>query len=197
MELVKRGAEAVIYRDGDKIVKVRIKKSYRHPDLDIRIRLQRTRREARLIKRAREAGVNTPSIISVDENNYTIVMEYIEGERLKEYLYREKDVSIMEKLGEVVATLHNNRIIHGDLTTSNIILREGNIYLIDFGLGEISDSVEDKAVDLVCFKKSYMATHPDFEEGWKAFIHTYAEHSKDGMRVVERMEEVERRGRYL
>ena len=197
MEIVKRGAEAIIYRDGDRIIKVRVKKSYRHPELDVRIRLQRTRREARLIQKVREIGIRAPKVHEVDEKEYRIVMEYIDGITLKNYLKERKDREMMRRVGRIVGEMHRSGIVHGDITTSNFIVKDGEIYVIDFGLGEVSRSLEDRAVDLVCFKKSYFATHSDFEEGWKSFLEGYREVVSDADEVFERMEEVERRARYL
>ena len=196
MEVIKRGAEAVIYRDGDRVIKVRVKKGYRHPLLDERIRRYRTRREARLLAKARSVGVNTPRVIEVDEESYTIVMEYIDGVQLKKVL-RKENLHLMEEAGRMVGTLHRYNIVHGDLTTSNFLLREGELYLIDFGLGEVTTSIEDKAVDLVCFKKSYFATHSDLPEGWEMFLKGYEGEVEDAVKIFRRMEEVERRARYL
>ncbi|NPA86859.1 MAG: Kae1-associated serine/threonine protein kinase [Candidatus Diapherotrites archaeon] len=196
MEVVKRGAEAIIYADGERIIKVRMKKGYRHPELDRRLRLSRTRREARLLKKVREMGVPAPKVMEVDEENFRIVMERIRGPTLKSVLLKEKRSDLMERLGELVATLHRNNVIHGDLTTSNVIV-SGDLYLIDFGLGEVSHRVEDKAVDLVCFEKSYTATHPDFPEGWEAFIESYRRNYPGAEKVLRQMEAVKRRARYL
>ena len=103
----------------------------------------------------------------------------------------------MEDLGRLVATLHANDIVHGDLATSNVIVSGKKLFLIDFGLGEVTKRIEDKAVDLVCFEKSYIATHSDFPEGWKAFLESYASHYSRGEEVLRRMEVVKRRARYL
>lgn len=198
--LIRKGAEAelhLIEREGKRVVlKRRIPKPYRLPQLDLHIRKTRTRREARLLDRARRAGVPTPRVLRVDDESMEIEMEYVEGERLKEHLLRTGDVGIMERVGELVATLHANNIVHGDLTTSNVILSGENIVFIDFGLGAVTQSVEDKAVDILCFKKSYFATHPDLPEGWDAFIRGYRTYA-EADRVLKRMEEVERRARYM
>ncbi len=196
MEVIKRGAEAVLYRDGDRVVKVRVKKGYRHPLLDERIRRYRTRREARLLSKARAIGINAPRVIEVDEERYTVVMEYIEGVQLKKALNRQS-LHLMEEAGRMVGALHRYNLVHGDLTTSNFILKDRELYLIDFGLGEVSTSIEDKAVDLVCFKKSYFATHSDIPEGWELFLRGYTSAFPDAEKVLRRMEEVERRARYL
>ncbi len=197
MEIIKRGAEAVLYRDGERVIKVRVKKGYRHPLLDERIRRTRTRREARLLSRARSVGVLTPRVLEVREEENTLVMEYVEGATLKRYLSERKDLNLLREVGRIVGTLHRNGIVHGDLTTSNFIVGREGLYLIDFGLGEVTRSVEERAVDLVCFKKSFFATHSDIEEGWEEILRGYSEVCEDAERIFRRMEEVERRARYL
>lgn len=194
MEFLSLGAEASIYRDEDRVIKIRIKKGYRHPLLDNRLRLMRTRREARLLQRAREV-VPVPRVFSVDEKSFKIEMEYIEGEKLRDYLLKTLDPKPMKEVGRLVAALHSYNIVHGDLTTSNFIISNDKIYIIDFGLGEITTSIESKAVDIVCFKKSYFATHPDLPEGWNLFLNNYRWKRADD--VLKRVEEVERRARYL
>ncbi len=178
------------------MLKRRVPKPYRLPQLDNYIRKTRTRREARLLDRARRVGVLTPRVFRVDDKNMEIEMEYVEGERLKEYLLRTGDWRIMECVGRAVATLHANDIVHGDLTTSNIILSGSDLVFIDFGLGAVSKSLEDKAVDVLCFKKSYFATHPDLPKGWATFLEGYHAYP-DAPSVIKRMEVVERRARYL
>ena len=90
VEVIRRGAEAEIGRDvwmGRKvIVKSRVTKGYRHPELDTSIRVSRTKNEARLIQDARRHGVPTPIIYDIDLKNGKIVMEEIEGERVKDVL---------------------------------------------------------------------------------------------------------------
>ncbi len=194
MELLSLGAEAVLYREGNRVIKIRIRKGYRHPLLDQRLRLIRTRREAKLLQRAREV-VQVPRVLAVDEENFRIEMEYIEGIKLRDYLLTTHDPTPMERVGHMVAALHAYNIVHGDLTTSNFIISGDDIYMLDFGLGEVTTSIESKAVDIVCFKKSYFATHPDLPEGWEKFLESYR--WRGAGKVLERAEEVERRARYL
>ncbi|MDN5358823.1 MAG: regulating kinase and related kinase [Candidatus Diapherotrites archaeon] len=201
MELIKKGAEAelykIMYKNRPAVLKRRIPKRYRVPELDEHIRKTRTRREARLLERARRSGVLAPEVYHVDDKKMEIVMEYVSGERAKEYLLRTGDAGLMRKIGELIAILHENNIVHGDLTTSNIILSGKDIYFIDFGLGSVSTSIEDKAVDLVCFEKSFIATHSDIaEEGWNALVDGYGRYSEAPL-IWKRFEEVKRRARYL
>ncbi len=201
MELIKKGAEAelykIMYNGRPAVLKRRIPKRYRVPVLDERIRKTRTRREAKLLDRARRAGVRTPVVYHVDDRKMEIVMEYVSGERAKEYLLRTGDYTLMRRIGEKIAILHENRIVHGDLTTSNIILSGNDLVFIDFGLGAVTTSIEDFAVDLVCFEKSFIATHSDIaEEGWAALRDGYSR-NPDAPRIWKRFEEVKRRARYL
>lgn len=138
MKLIKQGAEAKIYlADFSElyfdyplkvIVKERIKKRYRIPEIDIKLRRERTIREARILHKAKELGVNVPYVFEVDTKNMIIVMEYIEGERLKELLERvsmEERLKICREVGRLIGRLHEGGIVHGDLTTSNMIMRNG------------------------------------------------------------------------
>ena len=124
MKLIQQGAEAKIYLDNQTILKDRIPKSYRHPQLDKQIRTRRTKSESKILIKALEIGANIPKVISTDKFN--IEIEYIDGDKLSETLnnYDEKkQFKTMKQLGEQVALLHDNNIIHGDLTTSNVILK--------------------------------------------------------------------------
>jgi N6-L-threonylcarbamoyladenine synthase/protein kinase Bud32 len=79
------------------------------------------------------------------------------------------------------------------LTTSNMIYHDGKICLIDFGLGNVSRKVEDKATDLLLFKKSLNANHSkNFEKLWANTLKGYT--NKENL---ERLEIAEKRGRYL
>lgn len=145
MKIIKRGAEAILFLDDSKLIKERVKKSYRLPQIDEKLRKLRTRKEAKLLSEARRVGIETPKIFSVDENGFKIVMEFIDGERLKEFFNEtsdEKRGEIAEELGKEVGLLHKNGIVHGDLTTSNMILKDEKIFFIDFGLGEFSQREE-------------------------------------------------------
>ena len=200
-ELIKKGAEAELYKVMHNgrlaVLKRRIPKPYRVPQLDTYIRKMRTRREARLLERARRIVVLTPDVYHVDDERMEILMQYISGERAKEYLIRTADPEVMRKIGKYVALLHENNVIHGDLTTSNVILTDNGIYFIDFGLGSISTSIEDMAVDLVCFKRSFTATHSEIADaGWNALREGYDRHPLSS-EVWERVDQVMRRARYL
>src|SRR3989338_4330956 len=136
MKILKQGAESVIILDKNRIIKHRIKKGYRIKDIDEKIRKFRTRSEARLLEKA---SMNVPKVLNVDENEMKIEMEN---------LNKKERLAVCKQLAEEVSKLHSQDIIHGDLTTSNFILKNGKVYFIDFGLGFFSNKTEDKAVDL-------------------------------------------------
>lgn len=186
------GAEAVIERSDDRIIKRRVPKNYRLSDLDARIRSARTRAEAKLISEARRCGVPTPIIHDVDTEDCVITMEFIEGSQLKDVL----DLSMSERIGELVGRLHNCGIIHGDLTTSNLILHDGVIYLIDFGLGYFEKNVEAQGVDVHVLFQTFESTHGEagLEE---AFSRGYGRAFAEADQVLMRVREIEARGRYL
>jgi len=204
MEIIKRGAEAVLYIDyfeGMKVlVKERIKKSYRLELLDKKLRAERTRREANLMREARKVSVNTPQIYHVDEENCKIIMEFIDGKRLKDILdgwSEEKIEKTFLEVGRCVGKMHSADIIHGDLTTSNILVKNDKIYFIDFGLGHFSKRIEDKGTDLNLFKEAIKATHPKLLNlCWQNIVIGYKETFKDWEEVLKRVDEIERRARY-
>ncbi|MBU2577001.1 MAG: Kae1-associated serine/threonine protein kinase [Nanoarchaeota archaeon] len=195
-KLIAQGAEAKIFLSDEIILKDRIPKSYRHPQLDNQIRTRRTKSEAKILTKALEAGASVPKVLNTEK--FSIQIEYIKGDRLSETLnnYNEKlQFKIMRQLGKQTALLHENNIIHGDLTTSNTIWKDEKVFIIDFGLGFISTKLEDKAVDLHLIKQALEAKHYQnhedlFEEFKKGYIWP------DSKKIIERLEVVERRGRY-
>ena len=240
--LLYQGAEAKILLSDDEefIIKDRIKKSYRIKELDDKIRKQRTKSEAKLLTKASEI-INAPKPLPMKEFNI-IKMPYIKGKRLSEnldFLPLEKQKEIMKIIGEETAKLHDADIIHGDLTTSNMILVEGGsdngrnnvgderavnnqhkisttltipkrsimtksdtkqlnpiIFFIDFGLGFISKKPEDKAVDIHLLKQALEAKHfKNWQALYNSFLKGYSK-SKEEKKVLERLNEVEKRGRY-
>ncbi|MBU0959281.1 MAG: Kae1-associated serine/threonine protein kinase, partial [Nanoarchaeota archaeon] len=178
------------------IIKDRIVKSYRIKEIDKKIRKSRTKAEAKLLEKASKI-INTPKVIEIKENK--LVMEFLKGKKLSEHLDSlENKIIICKQIGKDVAKLHTNNIIHGDLTTSNMILINDtpNIFFIDFGLGFISHKLENKAVDLHLLKQALEAKHyKQWEKLWKAFEQGYKT-SKEANKVLERLKAVERRGRY-
>lgn len=191
MKEIARGAEAVIYEDGNSIVKERLKKSYRLAELDEELRKQRTRREANLLNKA---PIPHPKLLSCDGKS-KIVMEKIKGEKLRDLL--DENPGLARKVGELVAKMHNKNIIHGDLTTSNMILRpDGEMVFIDFGLSFHSDKVEDKAVDIHLFKQALDSKHfKVYDEALREFMKGYEKVNKHEA-IMQRLKAVELRGRY-
>jgi TP53 regulating kinase and related kinases len=207
-KLLKKGAEASLFLadwHGCKaIIKVRIPKRYRPKELDEQIRSYRTVHEPQLMHEAKAAGVPTPLIYRVNVPEATIIMEYIEGQQIKQLLKvagKHERHALCLRIGESVARLHKFGLIHGDLTTSNMILAaDGRVFFIDFGLGEKNIEVEAKGVDLHLLKRALQSTHYQFwEECFQAVLGGYT--SVVGIelaeRVYEKIREIERRGRYV
>jgi Kae1-associated kinase Bud32 len=198
MKEIARGAEAVLYRGGGRLVKDRIRKGYRIPELDTRIRRLRTRGEERLLDRARRAGVNTPSVLESGESR--LVMEFIDGGRVKDVFNsmgaKERE-DVCRLIGESVSRLHSAGIMHGDLTTSNMILKEGKIYIIDFGLGKMSERSEDQAVDLFLLFEALKSTHFAYlNEAWQYILKVYRQNYNRAEEVLKSLEKIEKRRRY-
>lgn len=188
-----KGAEATVEIDEEKIVKTREPKNYRNQELDERIREERTSEELKNIQRARKYGSRIPETEKIDEK--TLSQEKIEGKQLKKVI-KEKP-QLIEVLGENIAKMHSADVIHGDLTTSNVIYSdEENLYVIDLGLSQVSDRIEDKAVDIHLLKQVLESSHPSIaDKAWEKFLEGYEDY--DGSeRVLEKLEEVESRGRY-
>jgi len=196
MKLITEGAEASIYLDKDKIVKKRHKKGYRIKELDEKLRLFRTKREAKIFEKLKELGIAVPKLISTDEKKTTLEMEFIDGKKLRDVLSSSNCQKFCEEVGEQVGIMHSNNIIHGDLTTSNIISSKDKLYFIDFGLGFFSDKKEDKAVDLHLLKQALNSSHSKIaERSFAAVIKGYKK-ANTSSEILERLETVEARGRY-
>lgn len=205
--LIKKGAEANLYLrewHGRKVIfKHRIPKNYRLKTIDEQIRQYRTVHEPQLMHKAKQAGVPTPTIFMVDIKNTTIIMEYIEGKQVKlvlNELKREERIKLCEEIGSLIGKLHRNGIIHGDLTTSNMILTPtSKIFFLDFGLGEFSRELEAMGVDLHLMKRALQSTHFKFaDECFDAVLKGYMEaFGQEAEKVLEKIHEIERRGRYI
>ena len=206
LTLVSKGAEADILLDPDwngfkVIIKRRGEKGYRVPELDAAIRRSRTIREASIIHRAKEAGVPTPLIYRVDPDGAQIIMEYIEGEKVRDIVDRispKEREKLFREIGRKTGLLHGAGIVHGDLTTSNLISSGGRVVFIDFGLGEMSDGVESRGVDLNLMYRMLISTHYEHtEELFTAFKAGYEETLDEAREALDRMVEISRRGRYI
>ncbi|MCU0632932.1 MAG: bifunctional N(6)-L-threonylcarbamoyladenine synthase/serine/threonine protein kinase [Methanolinea sp.] len=186
-----RGAEAVVTISGDAVEKRRVRKPYRQDALDIRLIAERTRAEARLISMARRSGVPTPVIR--DATPDTLVMERVKGRLLKETLC-EPDLN---EAGKTVGMLHSAGIVHGDLTTSNMIMRASRCVLIDFGLSMVSGELEARGVDVHVLFQTLESTTDASPELIQAFCQGYRSTFCGAGEVLQREREIERRGRYL
>ena len=200
MKIIQQGAEAKIFLDekNNLIIKDRISKSYRIPELDKKIIKQRTKAETKLLTKANQV-INSPLPEKSKEDN-KIIMPNIKGEKLSNSLNNfpiDKQKQIMKRIGEAISKLHKEDIIHGDLTTSNMILKDNEVFFIDFGLGYISKKIEDKAVDVHLLKQALEAKHfLHWEELFEEFKKEYSKNYKDSKQIFERMTAVEKRGRY-
>ena len=203
--LIARGAEAelriVEWMGRRALAKRRLPKAYRKAELDARLRQMRTKMEARLLREARLAGVPTPLVYDVDmaAESCVLTMEFIEGEQVK-CLLNSMPISqarrMSKTIGENVGALHGGGIIHGDLTTSNMLWAEGRMYFIDFGLGAMTDEVEARGVDLRVLKEAFGSTHSHLGGCFDVILKGYCEAFKGGKEAVERMEDIASRGRY-
>ncbi len=206
--LMKKGAEASLYLTewhGKRVVvKARLPKRYRPAQLDLTIRSYRTIHEPQLMHEAKKAGVPTPAIFMVDVANAAITMEYIEGKQVKQLLGglpKAERQKLCAKIGELIGRLHTHGVVHGDLTTSNMILTaEGWIFLVDFGLGDKTAETEARGVDLHLMKRALQSTHYQFaEECFNAVLNGYAAviGAEAAEIVGEKIREIEKRGRYV
>lgn len=212
--LIKKGAEANIYLEpftrvlhpageGKVIVKDRIPKRYRIPELDLQLRESRTALEAKLLSDAKRAGVPTPIVYEVDMVGMRIVMEFVEGKQVKLVLDKlgpSERKKLCRTIGRQVARLHLAGMVHGDLTTSNMIIKPGGrIYFVDFGLGEYNPSVEERGVDLHLLKRALQSIHFRIaEQAFFAALSGYRrEFGVNAEKVIERAKDIERRGRYV
>jgi TP53 regulating kinase-like protein len=206
--LLKKGAEASLFLKSwhgrRVIVKVRFPKRYRPTELDAKIRGYRTTHEPQLMHEAKKAGVHTPTIFLVDVKNSTITMEFVEGKQVKQVLSivpLKEQQELCVKIGVLIGKMHRHGVVHGDLTTSNMILSgEGKIFLVDFGLGEKNIELEAKGVDLHLMKRTLQSTHYQFAED--CFRHVMKGYSEvlgmeEAEKVCEKIREIERRGRYV
>jgi TP53 regulating kinase-like protein len=151
------------------VVKERFSKKYRHPVLDSKLTLKRLCGEARTLAKARKLGVATPALYAIDFVTNTLTFEFVEGKSIKDILLQSAPLpspegkleEIASKIGRTIARLHDGGLIHGDLTTSNMLLddKTGQLVLIDFGLGSTSTLPEDKAVDLYVLERALLSMH--------------------------------------
>ncbi|OKY78229.1 MAG: tRNA A-37 threonylcarbamoyl transferase component Bud32 [Candidatus Methanohalarchaeum thermophilum] len=194
MNLIERGAEAEIYLEDDEIIKKRTRKRYRHPEVDRYIREKRTKKEAQITSEVRKVGVPTPIILDIKD--FIIKFEYISGNKLKNVFHKLKEEDF-KNIGKNIGKIHTKEVVHGDLTTSNILISDKEIYFIDFGLSAHEVHVESRGIDLHVLFQTIRSSHPSYENRIKDIVSGYQEEFKDSEKVLNRVKEIERRGRYV
>ncbi|KZF23570.1 kinase-like protein [Xylona heveae TC161] len=243
-ELLTQGAEALLYRTTYLVpsipcaLKHRPSKPYRHPILDARLTKQRILAEARVLAKCRREGVNVPAVYALDWEKGWLLMEWIEGGTVRSILdrwlhstpvgvdasKRESELKdLMSRVGQTVGELHRAGVVHGDLTTSNLMLKpvstaddtlassheeegkqhqeqreqhlQGEVVVIDFGLAMQSVQDEDRAVDLYVLERAFGSTHPRAENLFQEVLRAYGESFKGAKVVLRRLEDVRMRGR--
>jgi N6-L-threonylcarbamoyladenine synthase/protein kinase Bud32 len=198
-----KGAEATVEIGDERVTKRRLPKSYRHPELDARLRRDRTVLEARLTSEARRHGVPTPVVYDVDTRKGVLVFEHVGEADLREIIASDASdgsgafYPSGERVRDVarhLAAIHGAGFVHGDPTTRNVRVGNERTYLIDFGLSYNTDDDEDYAMDLHVFAQSLAGTSDDAESLQREFEAAYAEVGDET--VLDRLREVEGRGRY-
>ncbi|XP_031253065.1 EKC/KEOPS complex subunit TP53RK [Pistacia vera] len=207
--LIKQGAEARVFESTfvgrRSIVKERFSKKYRHPSLDSKLTLKRLNAESRCMTKARRLGVSTPVLYAVDPVQHTLTFEYVEGPSVKDLflefglhgIVEERLDDIAVQIGVAIAKLHDGGLIHGDLTTSNMLIRNGTnqLVLIDFGLSFTSTLPEDKAVDLYVLERALVSMHSSCGNVMDRIIAAYRKSSKQWSSTMNKLAQVRQRGR--
>ena len=202
MKLVKKGAEADIYvtswNGKNSILKIRKKKDYRVDSLDIRIRTLRTIREAKMISESKSFGITTHLVYFVDEKKCEIYLQFIKGKLVRD-LPLKQIVKACKEIGKIVGTLHKNGVMHGDLTTSNFILSQRGLVILDFGLAQKTNTIDDYAIDLRLFKEVLNSAHAQIvDNAWTIFVQGYQSILGKTLtgKVINQVSVIEKRGRY-
>jgi len=202
MKLRKKGAEADIYQskwqNSKAILKIRKIKNYRNTSLDLKIRKQRTIKESQILSQVKSFGIPTPLVYFVNLEKALIVMQEIPGKPVHD-LPDFKIVELSKEIGKLVGLLHKNGVMHGDLTTSNFILFQNTVFVIDFGLSQNTIKPEDHAVDLRLIKEILNSAHAKImESAWKNFLSGYKSivGNANYVKITKLVSEIESRGRY-
>lgn len=236
--LIFQGAEARVFREKDPseenkllIVKERFKKTYRHPDLDAKLTKKRFKGEVAAMQKCLSLGIDTPKVIETKKEELLYKMEFVEGVTLKEFFDAESSSNVAvqstktnkqlvaQEMGAVVARIHHVAgLVHGDLTTSNFILRNSSKFpvpnnqdseksaaeirlcAIDFGLAYHTKTVEDRAVDLYVLERALLSTHANgewlFEQVLRGYLNCPVIISlSDAKKVEQHLNNVRSRGR--
>ncbi|KAK3193739.1 hypothetical protein Dsin_025049 [Dipteronia sinensis] len=207
--LIKQGAEARVFESTfvgrRSIVKERFSKKYRHPSLDSKLILKGLNAEARCMTKARRLGVTTPVLYTVDPVLHTLTFEYVEGLSVKDIflefglhgIVEERLDDIAMQIGDAIGKLHDGGLVHGDLTTSNMLIRSGTnqLVLIDFGLSFTSALPEDKAVDLYVLERALLSMHSTCGNVMDRILAAYRKSSKQWSSTLNKLAQVRQRGR--
>ena len=194
MKMIALGSEAAIYDAGDCIIKRRIKKNYRIGEIDSSLRRSRTLREFKILSKCYSAGFKVPKPLSVSDSTYTIKMEKISGLQLDSCF----DIDFIERISREIAGIHKLGVIHGDLTTANMIAEGKEVYIIDFGLGYFSLKPEDRASDLFLMKNALISRHPKkAAEAYRLLLKAYEKSmGKEFKEIETHLKDIEKRRRY-
>lgn len=206
-ELLYQGAEAKVYictfLGKPCVLKERFTKKYRVAELDQKITQQRINQEVRTMARCRRHGIACPAVYHVDNETKSIYMENVSGGKTVRDFIRTsqqegKDFNTLApKIGAVLAAMHNCDVIHGDLTTSNMIYDQSadKLTLIDFGLSSVSTLAEDKGVDLYVLERAILSSHPNTEDFFQLMLAEYQRSSAKAVSIISKLDEVRLRGR--
>lgn len=158
-------------------------------------------------------GIPTPTIYLVNTENNRIYMEEVpEAVTVSSYISRVQETDgscatttlnpLAEAIGYLLGRMHDSSIIHGDLTTSNMLLQgdpsDLNLVLIDFGLSSFEASAEDKGVDLYVLERAFLSSHPHSQQLFDTILQSYSAASVCSSKcqeAVAKLEEVRLRGR--
>ena len=212
-ELVSQGAEARVYALRDAtgralVAKHRFAKAYRTGALDARLRKERLLQEVRCLARCRSARIDTPAVLMVDTARHLLYLERVPGQTVRDFVESRAGsdpaavAAVMRHLGAVIARIHDLGMTHGDLTTSNFMARptpgDGagvGVCVIDFGLGSLQASPEDKAVDLYVLDRAISSTHDESGALLDTILDAYRAASPEGEATLKRLDAVRLRGR--
>ena len=202
MKLIKKGAEADIYQihwqSSKAILKIRKIKNYRNTKLDSKIRKQRTIKESQILNQIKSMGISCPLVYFVNLRKSSITMQEIPGTPVHD-LPNPQIIELSKTIGKMVGLMHKNGIMHGDLTTSNFILYQNQVYVIDFGLSQNTVKPEDHAVDLRLIKEILNSAHAEIVEiSWHNFLLGYKSVVKSHVyaKILKLVSDIESRGRY-
>ena len=213
-KILDKGAEATIFLDKNTITKTREEKVYRLKQIDDKLRKSRTRRESKVLNKLQEIDFPAPKLMSMCDKAMELRMELVHGNKLRDVLYKDP-LGLGREIGNKIGILHNNDIIHGDLTTSNMILdneikfidaekskisgisKKSKLFFIDFGLSHFSNKIEDKAVDLHLLRQGLESKHhQNWEDIFTQAIEGYKQTYPNHIEVLDRLKSVEKRGRH-